>query len=223
MTERVLEELKNCDAVIGYSTYIEQIKKFVTEKEVHSFPMRTELKRAQLAIELAQKGKKVVLVSSGDPGIYGMASPLLEAFSSTNNGDISVEIIPGISSLSLTASIVGAPIAHDFAVISLSDLLTPWEIIEERLRAAAKSDFVIVLFNPKSHSRTEQIKKAQELMLEHKRADTPVAIVRENQALLTTLAEFCNHQIDMRSTVIIGNSQTYINDKWMITPRGYQK
>ena len=187
--------------------------------------MSEEVERCKRALELAGSGEVVSVISSGDPGVYGMAGLILEL----NTDNVEVEIIPGVSSVTAAAALVGAPLMHDFAVISLSDLMTPWELIEKRLRAASEADFVIALYNPKSKKRVEHILKAAEIMQGFKDKETPVAIVtnahREGQeVVVTTLDKFTNENIGMLSIVIIGNSQTYISDNaQMITPRGYKE
>ena len=187
--------------------------------------MSEEVARCKRAIELARNGEVVSIISSGDPGVYGMAGLILEL----NEYDIDVEVIPGISSVTAAAALVGAPLMHDFAVISLSDLMTPWELIERRLKAASEADFVIALYNPKSKKRTEHILKARDIMKSFKDKTTPVAIVtnanREGQTIVvTTLDDFTKEDIGMLSIVIIGNSETYISDNaQIITPRGYKE
>ena len=187
--------------------------------------MSEEVERCKRALELAGNGEVVSVISSGDPGVYGMAGLILEL----NTDNVEVEIIPGVSSVTAAAALVGAPLMHDFAVISLSDLMTPWELIEKRLRAASEADFVIALYNPKSKKRVEHILKAAEIMQGFKDKETPVAIVTNAQrdaqeVVVTTLDKFTNENIGMLSIVIIGNSQTYISDNaQMITPRGYKE
>ena len=187
--------------------------------------MSEEVNRCRRALELAKNGEVVSVVSSGDPGVYGMAGLILEL----NKDNVAVEIVPGVSSVTAAAALVGAPLMHDFAVISLSDLMTPWELIERRLRAASEADFVIALYNPKSKKRVEHILKAAEIMQGFKDKATPVAIVtnayREGQeVVITTLADFTKEEIGMLSIVIVGNSETYISDNaQMITPRGYKE
>ena len=181
------------------------------------------------AYEYAQAGRRVALISSGDIGVYGMAGPTYEVLLRSGwhpGGDIEVEVIPGITSLSACASLVGAPLTHDFCSISLSDLLTPWPVIAQRLAAAARGDFVIALYNPRSGRRTQHLVEAQRILLRHRQAETPVAIVksayREGQAVhLTHLGALAEAQIGMLSTVLIGNASTYVQDGLMVTPRGY--
>lgn len=216
--------IKKSDYIIGYKRYIDLIKDLIKEKKVLTGGMGEEIKRAKIAIENAKKGNTVAVVSSGDSGIYGMAGLILELL---KNKNIEIEIIPGISAFLSSAASLGAPIMHDFVVISLSDLLTDWKIILNRLKYAAKGDFVIVLYNPKSKARENQLKETIDLLLKYKKPDTPAGIVRNSkrdkeEVIITTLGKIPNHNIDMLTTIIIGNSQTYIKDKFIITPRGYK-
>ncbi|GAB6174689.1 precorrin-3B C(17)-methyltransferase [Paradesulfitobacterium aromaticivorans] len=227
MTARVKEVWQEVDTVAGYRTYIELICPFLGNQEVVATAMRQEIERCQEVVRLAVLGRKVALVSSGDAGIYGMAGILIECLEQAGRLDIEVEIIPGITAANAAASLLGAPLMHDFAVISLSDLLTPWEIIERRVHLAAEGDFVIALYNPKSKGRTSQIERVREIILAHREPNTPVGIVREalrgTETLITisTLADFTKQDIDMLSTVIIGNSQTRKIGPYLVTPRGY--
>lgn len=213
---------------MGYKTYVELISGLLDNKEVVSTGMTREVERCNLAIERALGGKKVALVSSGDPGVYGMAGLALELLEQRGALDaVDVEVIPGITSATAAAACLGAPLMHDFVVISLSDLLTPWEVIEKRLEFAARGDFVVVLYNPASKKRTEQIRTARRLMLEHKNDKTPVGIVRnaareDEEKVITDLEHMLEHPIDMFSTVVIGNSQTRLAGQYMVTPRGYR-
>ncbi len=226
ITPMAISALRSSELIIGYRTYLEHIRPLIEDKEVLSYSMTDEVKRAKKAIEEVLKGKIVSLISGGDPGIYGMAGVVLEILSK-NNTDIEIEIIPGISALNACASKVGAPIMNDFSVISLSDRLTPWHIIEERLEMSAKADLVIVIYNPKSKGRKEHLTKAKEIILRHRAKNTPVAIVkgamRENEfIILTTLEKMDEHLVDMQTTVIVGNSKTFAYNNWLITPRGYE-
>ncbi|SJZ37184.1 precorrin-3B C17-methyltransferase [Selenihalanaerobacter shriftii] len=213
--------------VVGYNTYIDLLEDLIDEEqEVISTGMTKEVDRTQLAVEAAQDGKRVAMISSGDAGVYGMAGLVLEMVAE-NELDLSVEIIPGITAANAAASTLGAPLMHDYAVISLSDLLTPWEVIIDRLEKAAAGDFVIALYNPKSKQRTEQIKEARNIFLKHKAPDTPVGIVRSakrgtEEMMITDLENMLNHEINMVTTVIIGNSETFTFADLMITPRGYE-
>jgi cobalt-precorrin 5A hydrolase / precorrin-3B C17-methyltransferase len=221
--------ITEADVVIGYNLYIELIASLKRPAQiVESSPITQEQQRAKRAIELAQWGLTVAVVSSGDCGIYGMAGLVLEELQATGwNGKFpQVEVFPGISALQSAASRVGAPLMHDFCAISLSDLLTPWEMIQKRLTAAASGDFITVLYNPRSQTRTQQIITAQEIFAQHRQAETPVAIVHgayrdDEQVILTTIKEMLEQPIDMLTTVIIGNSTTRNYAEWMITPRGY--
>ena len=217
------------DAIVGYSLYTKLIKSLKRSGQiVESSSITQEQQRGRRAIELAQWGLTVAVVSSGDSGIYGMAGLVLEELQAKGwNGKIpQVQIFPGISALQSTASRVGAPLMHDFCAISLSDLLTPWEVIQKRLTAAASGDFITALYNPRSQKRTQQIVSAQEIFSQHRQPDTPVAIVHgayreDEQVILTTLDKMLEYPIDMLTTVIIGNTTTHNYADWMITPRGY--
>lgn len=220
---RAYNTLKNVDIIAGYITYVDLVKDEFSEKEFYVSGMKKEIDRCEKVLELAKEGKKVALISSGDAGIYGMAGIMIEVALSSG---IEVEIIPGITSSVAGASLVGAPLMHDQAIISLSDLLTDWEVITKRIDRASDGDFVISLYNPKSKGRTEQIVEAREIMLKYKAATTPVALLRhvgreDENYTLTTLEDMLNHEIDMFTVVIVGNSKTYVKDGKMITPRGY--
>ena len=222
--------ISSADAVIGYSLYIDLISPLLRPGQiVEALPITQERQRAERAIELARWGLTVAVVSSGDCGIYGMAGLVLEELRFTGwDGKIpKVQVFPGISALQAAASRVGAPLMHDFCAISLSDLLTPWSAIEKRLTAAAMADFVTALYNPKSANRTAQIVRAQEIFLQYRDPNTPVAIVRsayrqDEQISITTLDKLLEASIDMLTIVLIGNSNTRNYAEWMITPRGYQ-
>ncbi len=229
MSFRAKSAIAESDVVIGYTTYIKLVKDLLEGKEVVRKGMTEEIDRCIEAYEQAKLGKKVSLISSGDIGVYGMAGPTYEVLLKagwTPKSDISVEIIPGSTALSACASLVGAPLTHDFCSISLSDLLTPWPTIARRLDAVAQADFVIALYNPKSGRRTQQIVEAQKTFLKYRDPATPVAIVksayRRRQAIqLVRLDEMADQEIGMLTTVLIGNSSTYIEQGLMITPRGY--
>ncbi len=227
MSLRAYRVLREAEVIVGYNKYIELLGEFIKDKEIISSGMKREVERALLAIEKAAGGRYVAVVSSGDPGIYGMAGITLELLEKEKMSDrLAVEIIPGITSANAAASSLGAPLMHDFAVISLSDLLTPWEVIERRLAAAAQADFVTVLYNPVSKKRTEQIKKAREIFLRYKSPSTPVGIVRnakrgDEEVIKTDLEHFLEYPIDMFTVVLIGNRQSYRTARFMITPRGY--
>ncbi len=190
-----------------------------------SSAMMQEIDRCKRALELAESGKIVVLVCGGDPGIYAMAGLVFE-LASQNDTPATLEVLPGLAALNSCAARLGAPLMHDFAAISLSDLLTPWPLIEKRLSAAAEADFVIVLYNPKSKKRTQHIIRAQELIMAHRATPTPVGVVtaatRTNEKItVTTLGKLHEAEVNMQSTIIIGNSKTFTWQNFMITPRGY--
>jgi len=226
MSIRAVEVIKSSDCIIGYKTYINLIKDLVEGKEVINSGMRAEIDRASLAIEKAEAGKVVSVISSGDPGVYGMAGLVLEV--AKNAGQkIPVEVVPGIPSENAAAALLGAPLMHDHVTISLSDLLTPWEVIEKRVTLAAEGDFVVVLYNPKSSERKWQIEKTVEILLSKKSADTPVGIVKsamrkKQNVTITNLGEVLEHPIDMTTILIIGNSTTFVYDNYMVTKRGYK-
>ena len=226
MTEAAIDAIRASEVIMGYKTYILLIEEFIEGKEVLASGMRKEVDRCTEAIEIAQRGKIVSLISSGDSGVYGMAGIVLELIEKLAP-ELDVEIVPGITSALSSASLAGAPLMNDFAVISLSDLMTPWEVIEKRLDAAGLGDFAIALYNPRSNSRTEQIEIARDILLRHRKPETPVALVRnamrdDASVTLCTLAQIPFDEIDMVTTVLIGNSQTYIWNGKMITPRGYK-
>lgn len=224
MTVGAREALEAADAVVGYKSYVKTISELAGDKEVYQFGMRKEVERCKKAIELAQEGKLVAVISSGDPGVYGMAGLVLEL--AADNDKIDIEIVPGVSAVNAAASALGAPLMHDFAVISLSDLLTPWEKIEKRLRCAASADFVTAIYNPKSTKRNWQIKTARDIFMQFRDSKTPVGLYikedGEQHYIISDLASFIDLPIDMNTTVIIGNSQTYVSGGRMITPRGYK-
>ena len=220
---RAYKTLKNVDVIAGYITYIDLVKDEFKEKEFYVSGMKKEIDRCEKVLELAKERKTVALISSGDAGIYGMAGIMIEV---ALGSGIDVEVIPGITSSVAGASLVGAPLMHDQAIISLSDLLTDWEVITKRIDRASEGDFVISLYNPKSKGRTEQIVEAREIMLKHKAPSTPVALLRhvgreDENYTLTNLDEMLNYEIDMFTVVIVGNSKTYVKEGKMITPRGY--
>lgn len=229
MTPAARSAINQADAIIGYSLYIELIASLQRPGQIiEALPITQERQRAQRAIELAQWGLTVAVVSSGDCGIYGMAGLVLEELAAMGwNGETpQIEVFPGISALQAAAARVGAPLMHDFCAISLSDLLTPWEMIEKRLEAAAMADFVVALYNPRSRSRTSQMTQAHAILLKYRPPHTPVALVRsayrtDEQITLTTLKEMLQFPIDMLTTVLIGNCSTKLYSSWMITPRGY--
>ncbi len=235
LTPAARTAILDADTVIGYATYIKLVEPLLAGKEVIRKSMTEEIDRAIEALSRAREGRKVALISSGDAGVYGMAGPTYEVLfeagwnpesAESAEPDIAVEVIPGASALNSCAALVGAPLTHDFCAISLSDLLTPWAVIARRLNAAAEADFVVALYNPKSGRRSEQIVHAQSLFLAHRDPATPVAIVKSGyrarqKVELTTLAQLAEAEIGMLSTVLIGNSHTFVRAGLMVTPRGY--
>ena len=226
MSIRAVEVIKSSDCIIGYKTYINLIKDLIEGKEVINSGMRAEVDRASHAIQKAEAGKVVSIISSGDPGVFGMAGLVLEVAKNAEQ-KIPVEIVPGIPSENAAAALLGAPLMHDHVTISLSDLLTPWEVIEKRVTLAAEGDFVVVLYNPKSSERKWQIEKTVEILLSKKSADTPVGIVKsamrkKQNVTITNLGEVLEHPIDMTTILIIGNSTTFVYDNYMVTKRGYK-
>ena len=228
ITPAVLEAVQQADAIVGYKYYFQFIEPYVKKGcECIDTGMKKERERAEQAFLLAETGKTVVVISSGDAGLYGMA-PLVYEMAEAKGSDIIIETLPGISAFQKAASLLGAPIGHDTCIISLSDLMTPWEVIERRIKAAATGDFVTAIYNPKSHGRYWQLYRLQELFLMEHSADTPVGYVRqagrpEQQVKVTTLGAFDPEDIDMFTVVLIGNSQSYISDGKIITPRGYYR
>ena len=234
ITPAVLEAVREADVIVGYKYYFQFIEPYVKPScECIDTGMKKERERAEQAFLLAEQGKTVVVISSGDAGLYGMA-PLIYEMQRERcsvDGDsvaVSIETLPGISAFQKAASLLGAPIGHDMCIISLSDLMTPWEVIERRIVAAATGDFVTAIYNPKSHGRYWQLYRLVELFLKVRSADTPVGYVRqagreEQEVKLTTLAAFDPEDVDMFTVILIGNSQSYIADDKMITPRGYYR
>ena len=286
MVPRAQEALAAAEVVVGYKTYMDLISGIVQGKKLFSSAMRKEVLRCRTAIDEALAGARVVIVSSGDAGIYGMAGLVFDicrerglragrgddgvrpegpdaygdaragsdgggnaggavregtggagdapetyklssdASASNDPVDLIVEVVPGVPSFNAAASLLGAPLMHDFAAVSLSDHLTPRDLIEKRISAAAEADFVIAIYNPRSKSRPDLLEAVREILLRHRSPETPVGIVRRAMRdgqwkLLTTLAEIPFHEVDMQSMVIVGNSRTYVWNGWMVTPRGY--
>jgi precorrin-3B C17-methyltransferase / cobalt-factor III methyltransferase len=227
MTPQAIAALEQADVIIGYSGYFAGLDDLTAGKECLALPLAQEIERAQLALDRAREGLRVCVISSGDAGVYGMASLVLETVQQCEPEDRpEVVIVPGISALQACASLLGAPLAHDFAVISLSDLLTPWEKIERRLEAAAGADFVLALFNPKSQRRDWQLARAQQIIARHRVPQTPVGVVanayRAGQRVeITTVEQMAAVHVDMLTTVIVGNSQTARFESRLVTPRGY--
>ena len=225
MSPAALEAIRRAEVVVGYKTYLRQIESLLHGKEVISSAMTQEVDRAKAAAELAAAGRRVAVVSGGDPGVYAMAGLIFEVLKGLASS-VEVEVIPGISALNACAARLGAPLMHDFAAISLSDRLTPWHLIAKRLEAAAAADFVIVLYNPRSKGRAGQIEEAAKILLRHRGPATPVGIVRaamrpDEEVCVTTLGGMLAFDIDMQCTVIIGNSATFAWRGRLVTPRGY--
>ena len=225
MTYQASEALEKSEVIIGYTVYTGLIRERFPDKKYLSTPMRQEVVRCEMAMDEAMKGRTVAMVCSGDAGIYGMAGLLYEM--GQGYPEVELEVVAGVTAATGGAAVLGAPLIHDFCLISLSDLLTPWEKIEKRLLLASEADFVIVLYNPSSHKRHDYLKKACELMLQHKSPETVCGTVqninREGEtARVMTLAELKETQVDMFTTVFIGNSQTRNIDGKMVTPRGYK-
>lgn len=230
ITPAVQAALSEADVVVGYKYYFRFIEPFLREDcQCIDTGMRRERDRAAQALQLAATGRRVVVISSGDAGIYGMAPLIYEMGKKEGKEDIQIEVLPGISAFQKAGALLGAPLGHDVCLISLSDLMTPWALIERRIRAAATGDFVTAIYNPRSHERYWQLFRLRELMLQEGRSEqTPVGYVRqagrnEQQVVVTTLGALCIEDIDMFTVVIIGNSQTYVADGKMITPRGYYR
>lgn len=228
MSTRCIEALKKADVIVGYTRYIESVRRFTVNKEIHTTGMKREIERSKIAVDMARKGRQVCIVSGGDPGVYGIAGLVLELVTESDSDLFHIEIVPGITAATAAASCLGAPLTHDFCVISLSDLLTERPLIEKRLKMAAAGDFVTVLYNPKSHSRTELLRSVPDIFLPYRSSDTPVGIVcnagrTQEKRILCTLASLLDHEdeIGMDTTVIIGSSTSYQRLSYMLTPRGY--
>lgn len=225
MTGKAIRVLQESDVIIGYTVYVDLVKEHFPGKEFMTTPMKKEVDRCILAFEEAIKGRTVSMICSGDAGVYGMAGLMYEV--GQNYPDIELKIIPGVTAATGGAAVLGAPLIHDFCLISLSDLLTPWEKIEARLLGASQADFVICLYNPSSRKRHDYLEKACDLMMRYKAPDTVCGIVsqiaREGEtAKVLTLKELRDTQVDMFTTVFIGNSQTKEMNGKMVTPRGYR-
>lgn len=222
MTFKAVEVIKKSDVIVGYKPYIEYLGDLVEGKELFSTGMKGEIERCKEAIEQVRKGKTTSIISTGDAGLYGMAGPILELAEG-----IDVEIIPGVTAAFSAASELGSPIMHDYAAISLSDLMTPWEIILKRVDNAAEADFVLAIYNPRSKGRPEHLEEAINLVRKHRKSTTPVGIVKNSgrpgtEITITTLEEMDFEMVDMLTVLIIGNSNTYAEGDKIITPRGYK-
>jgi len=225
-TEEAMQALENADVIAGYTVYVDLVRDLFPDKEMFSTPMMKEIERCRWAIETAKAGQTVAMVCSGDAGVYGMAGLLYEL--ADQYGEVEVEVVCGVTAAMSGAAVLGAPIGHDFCVISLSDLLTPWELIETRLRCAAEGDFAVCLYNPKSKKRSDYLDKAVEIMLRYKSEDTVCGWVknigREGQEFrIVRLADLPAEPVDMFTTVFIGSKTTRVIGGRMVTPRGYEK
>jgi len=230
MTIKAERVLKSSDVIVGYTVYVKLVEEYFPGKEFLTTPMRQEKERCVLAFEEAMKEKTVAMICSGDAGIYGMAGLILEI--GKEYPEVSVEVIPGITAASSGAAVLGAPLMHDFAVISLSDLLTPWETIERRLRAAAEADLSVCIYNPSSKKRADYLRRACEILMEKKSPETVCGVVKNigrdgEEKRIMTLRELALYEADMFTTVFVGNSQTAAETDeraagWMVTPRGYR-
>ena len=228
MTPRARKAIEDAQVVAGYHTYIKLVESLLDGKEVIGTGMMQEIDRCRMAVDKAAAGQETVVVSSGDAGVYGMAGLVLELVLQRPEGERPEfgGTIAGISAVNAAASVLGAPLMHDFAVISLSNLLTPWELIKKRVDMAGQGDFVIALYNPKSKKRVQNIEEVRDILLKYRDPKTPVGIVTaatrpDEKKVLSTLDDFTKEDINMFSLVVIGNSQTYIKEGYMITPRGY--
>lgn len=227
MTVKALQVLKEVDVIVGYKTYVKLIEEIITNQQVISTGMTKEVNRCRRALQEAATGKQVAMISSGDPGVYGMAGLVLELWQNwPQKEQIDIEIIPGVTAAGAAAACLGAPLMQDFVTISLSDLLTPWEEIQCRVELAAQGDFVVAIYNPKSKKRLEQIEWVRQTMLRYRDPATLVGIVRNacrsaQEITVSNLDQFTSNPIDMFSLVIIGNSKTKRIDRFLVTPRGY--
>jgi len=225
MTVRAVDAINNADVVTGYTTYVKLLKEFFPDKEYKATGMMKEVDRCRMAIEDAMSGMNVAMVSSGDSGIYGMTG-LIYQLADEMEAHIDIDVVAGVTAASSSAAILGAPLMHDVAIISLSDLMTPIDKIMKRVDCAGQGDFVVALYNPKSKGRAEYLGQAADILLRYRKSETPVGIVRQagrkdQSKTITTLGALKDADVDMFCTVIIGNSQSYSKDGLMITPRGY--
>lgn len=225
MTLRAQQVLSACDVIVGYHVYVDLVKALYPDKEYRTTPMTQETQRCQLALELAREGKSTAMICSGDSGIYGMAALIYELRGACTQPEI--EVVPGLTAACSGGALLGAPLTHDFAVISLSDRLTPWDKIERRLRLAAQADLSIVLYNPASRGRPDHLHRACGILLEHLPPERPCGICRnigraEESVRILSLGELQNAQVDMFCTVFIGNETTKVIGGTLVTPRGYR-
>lgn len=225
MTQEAIETIKKVDTIVGYITYIHLVEDMIKGKEIVTTGMRGEIERSKKAIEIAATGKDVAIISSGDAGIYGMAGLVLE-MAAKEDKHVDIKVIPGVTASIAAAAALGAPLMNDFCHISLSDLMTPWDVIKERVDAAAKADFVICLYNSRSKGRPNNLHEALDIILKYKSPDTVVGIgkdVARKREIdkITTIKDLDETEINMTTIVIVGNKNTYVADGRMITPRGY--
>ena len=224
MTFEAMQALKDSDLIVGYGVYTDLVRPLFPEKEYLTTPMKQEVERCRMAVDAACEGRTVAMISSGDAGVYGMAGPILEL---AEGKDVQVEVVAGVTAALSGGAVLGAPLTHDFAVISLSDLLTPWDKIEKRLELAGEADLSIALYNPSSHRRSDYLQKACDILMRHVKPETVCGVVRnigrEGESYqVMTLKELRDYKADMFTTVFIGNSQTMEINGRMVTPRGYR-
>lgn len=227
MTKKASEAISESDVIVGYGVYVDLIAPMTEGKEIITTPMKKEVDRCRMAVEAAVSGKTVSMVCSGDSGVYGMAGLIYEVLSDYKQHEVTVEVVPGITAAVSAAAVLGAPLTHDFAVISLSDLLTPMEDIEKRLALASQAGFVICLYNPSSKKRADYLKRACTIVMENLPPETPCGYVKNigrdgEEAVILTLSELKEAKVDMFTTVIIGNKTTKVVDGKLVTPRGYK-
>lgn len=225
ITPQAREAMDRAEVLCGYTVYIDLVRPLYPDKEVFTTPMTREIERCRRCLEIAQSGRTTAMLCSGDAGVYGMAGPLLQLC--PEFPEVEVEVVPGVTAALSGGAALGAPLMHDFCVISLSDLLTPWETIENRLRCAARGDFSICLYNPSSKKRTDYLRRACDILLEQKERETVCGWVRNigregQERRVLTLAELREETVDMFTTVFIGSAATQAINGWMVTPRGYE-
>lgn len=226
MTQEARDVIKNTHTIVGYATYVRLIEDMIEGKELVVTGMRGEIERCKKALEIANSGKDVAIISSGDAGVYGMAGLILD-LASKQEQHVDIKVVPGVTASIAAAAHLGAPLMNDFCHISLSDLMTPWEVITKRVDAAAAADFVICLYNPRSKGRPHHLRKALDIMLKYKSEDTVVGLGKDVARpkeidKITTIKDLDEEDVNMTTIVIVGNKETYVHDGRMITPRGYQ-
>lgn len=225
-TGQARRAIEKSDVICGYTVYVDLVRDLFPDKEIFTTNMKQEIDRCRKALEIAESGKTVAMVCSGDSGVYGMAGLLIQL--APRYKDIEIEVVCGVTAALSGSAVLGAPLGHDFCVISLSDLLTPWEVIEKRLRCAGEADFLIALYNPRSHKRVEHLNKACDILMEHKSPDTVCGYVKNigregEEKHIVALKDLANEPIDMFTTVFIGNKETKVYGDSIVTPRGYEK